>query len=229
MFQRDYILRMIEQMAEMIGTVTGLRKQLKQEQAFELVDELLGRFFRLNSKLLDTLSPKDILDMLSVNGFLEQEKILMLCKLMQEEGELHDSLNQTDEAYRRYMKALYLALAVLEQDDGDTRSMGMERIRELADKLKPYMLPVNLALPLFRYYVRIEEWAHAEDELFWLLNSDVQPSVRDSAVEEGIAFYLNLLEKKDDILERGGLPRIEAEESLAELRARHIHDQEENG
>jgi hypothetical protein len=216
-YQRDYILRLIEQMAGMIGTVAGLRKQMKQGQALELVDELLGRFYRLNSKLLDTLSDKDILAMLSVNGFVETEKVLMLTKLMQEEGELRDSMERTDEGYRRYLKALQLALAVSPEADGDSVDLCRERIAELTDKLKPYRLPAEVKSGLFVHFAKEGQYAKAEDQLFELLETDKEPVARERLLQEGIRFYRNLLNKDDAELEQGGLPRNEVKESLAQL------------
>ncbi|WJH34043.1 hypothetical protein N6H14_29450 [Paenibacillus sp. CC-CFT747] len=86
MYQRDYILRMIEQITTAIATISGLRKEQKQQQAFDLLEELLNRHFRLNSKLLTSLSERDIIGILQKDGVVESEKVLILAAMLKEEG-----------------------------------------------------------------------------------------------------------------------------------------------
>ena len=52
MFERDYFMRMIGQMAQVMGQMMGLRKERKQEEALLIIDDLFNQQFRLNAKLI---------------------------------------------------------------------------------------------------------------------------------------------------------------------------------
>ena len=68
MFQRDYFMRMIEQMTEVLGQVLKLRREQKQVDALQLIDELLDQRFRLSSKLIRSLSDEDLMKVMTTNG-----------------------------------------------------------------------------------------------------------------------------------------------------------------
>jgi len=218
MFQRDYILRMIQELTEMIANVSGLKKQQKQELAFSEIDDLLGRFFRMNSKLLNALSDKDILSMFSTNGFLEAEKVLVLAQVLREEGSLHQSLGNEEEAVRRYRKGLQLALGVSVWEERPS-DLCIQAIRRLLEALQDYELPVSVLERLVGHYVKIQEYAAAEDCLFEL--ADNQDADREALAETGKSFYDKLLERPLEELEQGGLPYAEVLEGRAVFAARY--------
>ncbi|WP_438432860.1 DUF6483 family protein [Gorillibacterium sp. sgz500922] len=216
MFQRDTILRMIQDLTEMIATVSDLKKQQKQELAFSEIDDLLGRYFRMNSKLLNALSDKDLLSMFSTNGFLEAEKVLALARILKEEGLLHESLGDDEEAVRRYRKGLLLALGVSELEEQPS-DMGKETVQELHETLKNYELPVSLLERLLGHYVSARQFAAAEDCLFDL----AEQSEDGPAASIGERFYAGLLDRNPEELEQGGLPFDEVAEGKAAFEARY--------
>lgn len=210
MYQRDYILRMIEQMTSMIANVAGLRKEQKQKQAFELLDEMLGRFFRLNSKLLNTLSESDLISMMTVNGFLETEKLKMLAGLLKEEGEVFDSMEQPEEGYRRYLKALQLCLAVYETEPTRLPADLRLQMDEVLVSIKGFYLPAPVKKRLVPYFEASGRFASAEDMLYDLLEEG------QSVTAEGKSFYERLLAKTDSELAAGNLPREEVVDGMEE-------------
>ncbi|WP_058304326.1 DUF6483 family protein [Gorillibacterium timonense] len=219
MFQRDYIVRMMQELTEMIATVSGLKKQHKQEQAFSAVDDLLGRFFRMNSKLLNALSEKDILAMFSANGFLEAEKVLTLSRVLREEGSLHESLGENEESVRRYLKGLLLSLGVSELEDTPS-DFCKETVREIHATLRAYDLPASVQERLIAHYLKAGEFAKAEDCLFELADGEGPFVESDSAAAAGNRFYESLLERSPEELEQGGLPLEEVREGWAAYTAR---------
>lgn len=76
---------------------------------------------------------------------------------------------------------------------------------------------VNLQMDLVNYSERSGAFDKAEDALFKVL--DIVPGNQNAnIVKRGEAFYQNILNLTDEELVAGGLPREEAEESLAELK-----------
>lgn len=228
MFQRDYILRMIQELTEMIAAISGLKKQHKQELAFSLIDDLLGRFFRMNSKLLNALSDKDILGMFSTSGFLEAEKVLTLARVLKEEGALHESQGESAESIRRYRKGLQLALGVSEWEDSPSE-LCREVMGELRSALRKTELPAHLLERLLAHYFKTGEYALAEDCLFELAESGGPFTEYDSAEDAGRQFYSRLLERSSEELALGGLPIEEVHEGRAAYAARYGVQREELG
>ncbi|MEO3944598.1 DUF6483 family protein [Gorillibacterium sp. CAU 1737] len=220
MFRRDYMMRMIQEMTELMATISGLKKQHKQEQAFTAVDELLGRFFRLNGKLLNALSEKDILAMFSTGGFLEAEKVLILARVLKEEGSLYESLEEPEECYRRYVKGLSLALEASRQENPPTE-LAQEVVRELHEAIRSYELPIELQDGLLDHYIRSGEYAKAEDCLYELAEAGGPFAYAENRTEAGERFYGHLLERSEEELERGGLPLGEVLEGQMAYRAKY--------
>lgn len=219
MFQRDYLLRMIQQMAEAIGTIAGLRKEMKKEQALQTLDETLSKFFRLNSKLLNSLSEKDLLAMMTTNELLSVEHVTGVARLLKEEGDIFADGGDEDESYPRFVKSLRLFLTVHEQEPelGFLDLNG--EIGGLLERLAPYELPVDVSERLIPYFEQTGQFAKAEDTLFDLPGADGDNSGHEAWVGNGVAFYERLLQLEDDKLEAGNLPREEIEAALADLKA----------
>lgn len=85
MFRRDYIVRMIEDMTAMIAKVLTLKQERKTTEALWEIDELLNRHFPLNSRLLNSLSVEDVIDMFRFGGVVESDKLQAVAKLLKEE------------------------------------------------------------------------------------------------------------------------------------------------
>ncbi|WP_135550975.1 DUF6483 family protein [Paenibacillus cymbidii] len=220
MFQRDYLLRMIQQMTEAIGAIAGLRKEMKKEQALQTLDETLSKFFRLNSKLLNSLSEKDLLAMMTTNELLSIEHATGVARLLKEEGDIFADGGDDEESYPRYVKALRLFLTVHEHEpDPGFLDLNGE-IGGLLERLAPYELPVDVSARLVPYFEQTGQFAKAEDTLFDLPGAAGGSSGHEAWVEGGIAFYERLLLLDDDKLEAGNLPREEIEAALADMKAK---------
>ncbi len=99
MFQRDYFMRMIEQMTEAVGQIMNLRQSRKHEEALLFIDELLDKRFRLSSKLIRSLSDEDLMKVMTTNGILEADHLQAIAILMKQEAELYSELGRKDESF----------------------------------------------------------------------------------------------------------------------------------
>lgn len=210
MFRRDYIVRMIEDMTAMVAKVLTLKQERKTTEALWEVDELLGRHFRLNSRLLNSLSVEDTIDMFRLGGVIESDKLQGVAKLLKEEGSIYAVIGNQNAALFRSMRALHLYLyADLHGADRELLHM-TEEIDDLLQELEPYRLPIKTERLYLAYMESVGRYSKAEDSLYrlWEQGEDV--------VEEGAALYERLLLKSPEDLEQGLLPLDEVEQGKQE-------------
>ncbi|GIP30435.1 hypothetical protein J23TS9_55650 [Paenibacillus sp. J23TS9] len=211
MFRKDYILQMVEDMVEMVGKVFGLKQQKKYAEALWEIDDLLSKNFRLNSKLLNSLSVEDMIDMFRLGGAIEADKLQSIARLLEEEGGVYLDMGHKDEGLTRLMKSLHLYLyADLHGADHSMLKLP-ERVTDLKEQLKGYRLPAKTDKLLLGYEEEQGHYDEAENALFRLLDQ------HEMTEEEGLTFYQRLLMRSDDELKAGGLPRAEVEEGVEEL------------
>ena len=86
-----------------------------------------------------------------------------------------------------------------------------------ADQLRGYRLTDDERAGVALLYERAGRFGDAEDTLFEGLERDDAP---ESLVEAAVAFYRRLLDRDDEGLDSGGLPRDEVEAGLAEVLGR---------
>lgn len=210
MFRRDYIVRMIEDMTAMVAKVFTLKQEKKTTEALWEVDELLGRHFRLNSRLLNSLSVEDIIDMYRLGGIIESDKLQGVARLLKEEGGIYAAEGNTEAALFRSMRSLHLFLyADLHGADRNLMHMTQE-IDELLNEVEAYRLPVKTERLLLSYLESVGRYAKAEDSLYrlWEQGEDV--------AAEGHELYGRLLITAPEALELGGLPLAEVRQGQAE-------------
>lgn len=223
MYRRDYLVRMIEQMSEMLGQIMGLKKERKHTEVLQTLNDQWARWFRLNSRLAGSLSEKDLIAMLSQNGEVDPNALQIAAVLLKEEAAALDALGNSDEAYARRMKSLGLLLTASENGAEPEPIDGGYHIGELLNELRAYELPSAVWERLWQHFEREGSFAKAEDMLYQLLEySGDQEGAEDksSLVSSGTAFYERLLALDDEALEAGDLPRDEVMDGLERMRAR---------
>ncbi len=214
MFRRDYIVRMIEDMTAMVAKVMTLKQEKKTTEALWEVDELLIRHFRLNSRLLSSLSVEDIIDMYLLGGVVESDKLQGVARLLKEEGAIYTAAGDKDAGLFRAMRSLHLFLyADLHGADRALLQMPAD-IDELLRETQAYSLPAKTERLLLSYMESLGRYAKAEDSLYrlWEQGQDVG--------QEGKELYGRLLLKSPEELELGSLPAQEVREGLKEWERR---------
>ncbi len=212
MFRKDYLLQMVEDMVEMVGKVFGLKQQKKYAEALWEVDDLLSKNFRLNSKLLNSLSTEDMIEMFRLGGAIEADKLQGIARLLQEEGDIYLDMQQKDEGLTRLMKSLHLYLIADLHGADHTMLKLPERVEELKAQTRGYRLPAKTDKLLLGYEEEQGRYDEAENALYRLLD---QHEITEA---EGLSFYQRLMERSDAELSAGGLPRAEVEEGADGLR-----------
>ncbi|SMF70972.1 hypothetical protein SAMN05661091_0690 [Paenibacillus uliginis N3/975] len=217
MYRKDYLLRLVEEMTQMISKVFGLKQQKKHNEALLEINEMLSRQFRLNSKLLKSLSAEDIVQLFHSGGVVEADKLQSTARLLEEEADIYLDMDRLEDGNTLLVKALHLYLSA-SMHGGDRHILDMpRRINELLERVRPHGLPNETERLLFTYTEREGEYAAAEDSLYRLLQREAVD------YREGRLFYERLLAVDKDELERGRLPITEVQEGLEELKLRYSH------
>ncbi|TND07704.1 MAG: hypothetical protein FD123_3023 [Bacteroidetes bacterium] len=135
MYRRDYIQRMIEEVARSLSRAMGLRKDGLDEQALETVREAYHTFFSMEAELVARLHPDDMLTFFTGQYELKNEQKESLSHVLEAEGMLLAGKNP-EESDDRLRKALVL-LEHLDATDKATFSIDRrQRIENLREKLK---------------------------------------------------------------------------------------------
>src|SRR5512138_1788580 len=102
MYEKDYIMRMIEQMIKVLLEIFGLRQAGSFEEAFEVIDMTLEKYTGLSSKMIDEFDSNSLIAYLSPGGNLNHERCFVTGVLLKEEGDVLFASNKTSEALTKY-------------------------------------------------------------------------------------------------------------------------------
>ncbi|MFF2483357.1 DUF6483 family protein [Paenibacillus sp. NPDC058071] len=213
MFQRDYFMRLIEQMTEAVGQIMGLKRELKHQEALLVIDELLDKGFGMSGKLIRSLSDKDLIGVMTTNGIVETDNLQAIAVLLKQEADLYVELGKDEASYSGYLKALSLFMRLSLLDAKPTLVKPSEEAEELLLKLDAFELPSETKLLRAEWHEGEGSFDQAENVLHELYEDGVISN------EEIADFYRRLLLLDDERLEAGGLPREELEQGLNEISA----------
>lgn len=208
MFDRDYFMRMINQMSVAFGALMGLKQQGKHEEALQLIDDFLSKELRLRARLALGLSDADLIQMFSSGGRSDAEAIGAIGAFLQEEGDVLADMGRDSESLPRLEKALRLIGYVL-RTHGPVEGLDLERRMErlAAGPAFAEGSPQTLRAA-WQWQEFAGRYADAENSFYDLFDTgDAEP-------EEGRDFYARLEALGDEELRQGGLVRDELREGM---------------
>jgi len=220
MINKDYILRMAERFGRYLAIIIGLRQSNKHEEALIYIDDLFLQTTGLTTGFINSASEDMLLNLLSPLGVLNVEKCLWMAMLLKEEANIYENMGQPTESYYRYLKSLFLFIEVSQRDSAVQELDIDAAISDILNKLAEYELPFKTQERLFRYYEKTGKYAKAEDVLFEMVEAEIEASGnKEAIIQQGMAFYGQLMKKSAAALQEGNLSREEVEEGLAQLQA----------
>ncbi len=194
MYQRDYILRLIELFAKIVAHVLQLKEKKEYQQALAAIGEAYRSLLGIPSHIVHSMSDVQLIEFLK-----STEKCSIMAGLLKEEAAILAEQGNMHESVSIYCKSLSLFLEAQHQEDVDA----------IVAALKEYELPLRLKRKLFLYYEKTGRYGDAENLLFDLAD------VPDSTVYElGMSFYDRLKGKSVEELQRGNLSKEEIVEGL---------------
>lgn len=155
MFQKDYILRMVEQFARVLARVMGLQASNQEAEALYGIEQAYDQFTGLNAELIRSQSSKNLIAMLSAGGELDADRCAMLAGLLKAEGGVHAAEKETTKSHHSYLKSLELLLEIILNDRPVTMEIDPEQITELITILSHYELPAEVETQISRYHEKM--------------------------------------------------------------------------
>src|SRR5262249_45160211 len=141
--QKDYILRMFEEIGRIIAQVIYL-KQIKDYQgAHTLIDEQLKHAVGMGSGFLLSMSDDTLLAMLTTLGMLNIDKCWLVAMLLKAEGEIYEEQHDENYDYQSSLKACNLFLEALHSQYKHKNIEVVNELEELIEKLEMYELPLR--------------------------------------------------------------------------------------
>ena len=220
--QRDYILRLIEELGTFLKSVLEMRRRGQYQQAERLIDDQLMRMVGFGMNVADQFPAATLVGMVRLGNVEERdqrivaERLVVLGSLLQEGAEVDGDLGNERRRDERRVKALHVFLIALTEEPTTPRR-ALASVDRLLEQLAEFELPVDAKERLWQHFQQEGQFARAEDWLYELLDDDRAP---DDTLARGLAFYQRLSALSDDVLEAGNLPRDEVLAGLTQLRAR---------
>lgn len=206
----DALLRiLVGALTATIAKILALHTAGEYQEAQQVIDDELEELLGLKADLVRQLDDKKIVDMVTVNDYLDVARLYHVAELFRLEGELYLDQKQEEMARVSQIRALNLFVEIgfavenefLEADD---------RIDELFESLSTNM-PEDTLYTLFDYYEQVGAFDRAEIAIDLMLQ--ITKKNPDIAAEKK-AFYTRLLAESDAELEAGGLSRAKIERGL---------------
>ena len=216
MYTEDFILRMINQAVAVLLQIAGFRQAKQYQQAQQAIDQSLEQLLGLRADLLKQLDDDVIFRMLTLQGHLDIERVLVVAELFKAEGDILADQNRMVESQQKYLRALnfYLEANLSDQNISPPTKL-VEQVEWLVSQAAILPLPDDVQWSLFNYYERSANYAKAEATLAELarrpgLDADLQPEL--------ILFYQRLLALPPADLARVQLDREQVQDKLDKVR-----------
>jgi hypothetical protein len=151
MTQKDYILRIAENIGRALAQIIYDKEIHEYQGALSLIDELCKQTVGAGAGFIHAISEETLLAMLTLLGILNVEKALLIATLLKAEGDIYEDQGNPDAAYESYLKALNLLLEIVLRDDHLHDLRCSPEVEYLLSKLEAYELPLDTRRLLFRY------------------------------------------------------------------------------
>lgn len=108
MYQRDFVLRMIEMLAELVAGILGWIKKGKFDKAEEALEKVYYDFLKQDASFFRSIPIEELTYTLLKNHNYTNGHLEILAELFATEGALNKAKNQKELAHTNYQKALVL-------------------------------------------------------------------------------------------------------------------------
>jgi hypothetical protein len=214
MIEQDYIMRMITMLTAVIAKVLHLKFSRDFPHALLELQTASKSILGVPLPLLNSLGEEQIIELYRSDLTASVAKLHVAGTLLKEEADLLFLQGQSEESLSLSVKALRLLLESLLSAGEPLDEHHLTSIDALRERLEDRSLSADLRIRIVKYFEWKGRFGTAEDLLYDLMEED------ERFVQEGMGFYERLLQKPDEILAQGNLPRPEVEEGLKKARER---------
>jgi tetratricopeptide (TPR) repeat protein len=214
MIERDYLMRMINILTRMLARILLLKDKREFPKALADIQTTSKMLLGIDQDLLGRLSTSQIMQLFGSDLTVAVPKSYVVAVLFKAEADVRTLMAEQDEPAHLYIRSLTLLLDTLEWANEPIEPDHLQTIEEVLESTRTLSFPAELLEKLLRYHERVGRYDKAENALYEIL--DVNPGF----TAEGERFYGRMLEKTDEELTRGRLPREEIFQGIEEMRAR---------
>jgi tetratricopeptide (TPR) repeat protein len=211
LYQRDYLMRQIEQVGRMLAAIIGLAKGGRGDEALGMFDEAYKPLLGVGTGVVAALDDAQLVDMLTSGSNPDMRRVAMALELLKTEAGLYAQAGQAGEAAVRYRRAIALAGTLAARSE---RLLDRELATDLLERAGELELSVPQRLAAARVLEALGRYADAEDALFEVIDERPDDS---EPVDQAIAFCQRLRPLEPEQLAAGGLTLQEVNDTLAEL------------
>ena len=134
MFQKDYILRMIEMIGDLIAVIIGLLKKGDPEQAEKILERSYYEFLRKDASFFQLIPKDQLTNQLLMDHNYTNGHLAVLAELFYAEAMVSEAHNKPENSKQYYEKALVL-LEFLENEDKTWSAKREERMNLIKEKI----------------------------------------------------------------------------------------------
>ena len=219
MYQRDYLMRQIEQAGRALGVIIKTALGGDPNRALAMFDQAYQPLLGISSRVVSTLTDEQLVSLLTSGSSPDLRRVASVLQVVKTEGDVHDLRGDAHAAAARYRRALSLAAYLASRSDGQ---LDDKLAAELVERVGGLALSSEQRLALARVLEARGRYADAEDALFEVIEAEPDDL---GPIDAGILFYQRLLARDDGDLEAGDLPRDEVKDGLAELLRRQVPEE----
>ncbi len=219
MYQRDYLMRQIEQAARAVAAI--LKKALggDPDGALGMFDEAYQPLLGVSSRVVSTLTDEQLISLLTSGSSPDLRRVAVALEVVKVEADVHAQRGDGNAAAIRYRRALRLAGYIAGHSDD---LLDQKLAADLVERAGDLDITAEQRLALARVLEALGRYADAEDALFEAIDAEPDEA---GPIDTGIVFFQRLLAREDGELEAGNLPRDEVKAGLAELLRRQVPDE----
>jgi hypothetical protein len=129
MYQKDYIMRVVEEMAKVLAAVFGLRDQKDYGQAQAQIEKAYEDLLKVEPDAIKDIPEEDIITELENEYDFTVQHFGMVAELMKAEADLLMDQGKQLSATKLYKKAL----ALFEHVDATLKNYSFDRLRNISD------------------------------------------------------------------------------------------------
>jgi tetratricopeptide (TPR) repeat protein len=214
MIRRDYILRTVAEMAQVLARVISLKNRQEYDRALKEINTALRKLRDDSDNTAMEFSLTDWIALCRKHEQAASRLMIAVGDLLKEQGDMLAAQDKPDGSAKSRALALGLILEGLLSGEMFVTAELLGKVEELFDQVRSTLSDSEVWRRLVRYFEARGRFARAEDTLFaWLAAGDL------AAMTEGFSFYQRLGQQSDTILEQGDLPRAELEQGRREFEA----------
>ncbi len=208
MLTKDYIMRMIDSLVKMLARLVFLKQGKNFEEAFKEIDQITREIFGLDRMFINSISDSQLIKMIGNSESLLAPNCYLLGVLFNEEAEIYALQKLSEKSFEMYERSLNLFVEGLKNYHVLIEPDHLNKIHKVVEKIEDREINIKTEESLFYYYEYTGKFDKAEDLIFDLIDYDSKYYIN------GINFYKRLLDKPDNVLIKGNLPRQEVEEGI---------------